>query len=134
MGLMALALFCLTNCQTAQHQFAAPAPDWKSRIGQLQYRSPKTSLIGEVLVRSSSQGDFELTFTKGPGVVLLTVRQDDQFVRVSGPLARGSWSGAPNNAPDRLRGWVSLREVLRRDKSQSLIRHSVGPESFILAF
>lgn len=132
--LISLALFCLTNCQTIQHQFAAPGSDWKSRIGQLQYRSPKTSLIGEVLVRSSSQGDFELTFTKGPGVVLLTVRQDDHFVRVSGPLARGSWSGVPNNAPTRLQGWVSLRDVVLRGKNQALIRQTAGPESFTFAF
>ena len=64
-----------------------------------------------MLIRYSSTGDFELTFSKGPGVTLLTVRQDDKFVRVSGPLARGSWSGPPNEAPSRLRGWVSLRQL-----------------------
>ncbi len=117
-----------------RHQFAQPEPDWQIRIGQLQYHSPKTSLIGEVLVRYSSAGDFELTFTKGPGVTLLTVRQDANFVRVSGPLARGSWSGPPNNAPVHLRGWVSLREVLLRERTNSLVRQSVGSDSFTFAF
>ncbi|MEO5753522.1 MAG: hypothetical protein ABIR38_02320 [Chthoniobacterales bacterium] len=129
-----LAVFCLTSCQTLRHQFASPEPDWQSQIGQLQYRGAKTSLIGEVLVRYSSSGDFELTFSKGPGVILLTVRQDDKFVRVSGPLARGSWSGPPNEAPARLRGWVSLREVLLRSKDQSLIRQKVGSDQFTIAF
>lgn len=92
------------------------------------------SLIGDVLVRYSKQGDFELTFTKGPGVTLLTVRQDDKFVRVSGPLARGSWSGPPAGAPARLRGWVSLREVLLRSKNQSLVRQTIGPDRFTFAF
>ncbi len=131
---LALLLLGLTSCQTFRHQLVSPTPEWQSRVGQLQYRGPKTSLIGEVLVRYSAQGDFELTFTKGPGVTLLTVRQDEKFVRVSGPLARGSWSGPPNETPARLRGWVSLRQVLLRDKTESLIRQRVGSDSFTFAF
>jgi hypothetical protein len=135
-GLCALGLFllCLTSCQTLRHHFTEPAPDWQSRIGQLQYRGPKTSLIGEVLVRWSQTGDFELTFTKGPGVTLLTVRQDEKFVRVSGPLARGSWSGPPNETPARLRGWVSLRELLLHAPGQHLLHQTVGSDNFTFAF
>jgi hypothetical protein len=51
-----------------RHQFLEPTPDWQAKVGQLQYRGARTSLIGEVLVRYSSKGDFELTFSKGPGV------------------------------------------------------------------
>lgn len=132
--ILALSLLCLTSCQMLRHQFVSPEPDWQSRPGQLQYRGAKASLIGEVLVRYSAQGDFELTFSKGPGVTLITVRQDDKFVRVSGPLARGSWSGPPNDAPARLRGWVSLRELLLRERSQPLVRQTVGSDSFTFAF
>ncbi len=136
--LFTLATACfllgLTSCQTLRHQFASPEPDWQSKIGQLQYRGAKTSLIGEVLVRYSRQGDFELTFSKGPGLVLLTIRQDENFVRVSGPLARGSWSGPPNETPARLRGWVSLRELILRSKDQPLIRQTLGSDRFTFAF
>jgi hypothetical protein len=97
----------LTSCQTiSRHLFSEPERDWQAKIGQLQYRGPRTSLIGEVLVRFSKQGDFELTFTKGPGVTLMMIRQNASFVRVTGPLARGSWSGSTTNAPTRLRGWL----------------------------
>ncbi len=129
-----VALFGLTSCQTLRHQFAAPEPDWQSKIGQLQYRGPKTSLIGDVLVRYSQEGDFELTFSKGPGLTLLTIRQNENFVRVSGPLARGSWSGPPNETPARLRGWVSLRDLILRNKDQPLIRQNLGADRFIFAF
>ena len=125
---------CLTSCQTLRHRFLEPAPDWQSRIGQLQYRGPKTSLIGEVLVRYSTRGDFELTFSKGPGVTLLVVQQNDKFVRVSGLLARGSWSGPPHETPVRLRGWASLRDLLLRSKSEAMVRQTVGLESFTFAF
>lgn len=117
-----------------RHRFLDPAPDWESKIGQLQYRSPQTSIIGEVLVRYSSRGDFELTFSKGPSVTLLTVRQDEKFVRVSGPLARGSWSGPPNEAPARLRGWVALRALLLEAKGQPLVRQTLGEDRFTFAF
>jgi hypothetical protein len=129
-----LCLLALTSCQTLRKQFVDPEPDWQSRIGQLQYRGPKTSLIGEVLIRYSSAGDFELTFSKGPGVILLTVRQNDKFVRVSGPLARGSWSGPPEQTPSRLRGWASLRSLLLRSPDEPFVRQSFGRETFTFAF
>ena len=129
-----LAFLCLTSCETLRHRFTRPEPNWQSKVGQLQYRGPKTSLIGEVLVRYSNRGDFELTFSKGPGVTLLLVQQDDKFVRVSGPLARGAWSGPPEQTPIRLRGWTSLRELLLRSKSETLIRQTVGSERFVFAF
>lgn len=131
--LIAVALG-LTSCATGPHQFATPASDWQARNGQLLYHGSKTTLIGEVLVRFSTRGDFELTFTKGPGLALLTVHQDPTFVRVSGPLARGSWSGAPANAPDRLRGWVQLRDVLLKAGSQKTVRHAAAGESFTFRF
>lgn len=131
---LSIAFFGMTSCQTLRHRFLEPAPDWQSKVGQLQYRGGKTSLIGEVLVRYSTRGDFELTFSKGPGVTLLTVRQDEKFVRVSGPLARGSWSGPPHEAPARLRGWVSLRELLLHAQNDPFVRQTFGPERFTFAF
>lgn len=127
-------LFGLTSCATIGNRFTDPTADWQARNGQLLYHSQKTSLIGEVLVRFSKAGDFELTFTKGPGVTLLTVRQNATFVRVSGPLSRGSWSGAPANAPARLRGWVELRDVLMKSAGQSSAEHTAGGEKFKFRF
>src|SRR5207248_3589886 len=63
------AAVILSGC--AIHQFAPPSRTWTARNGQLSYRGKKTSLIGEVFVRYSNRGDFELTFSKGPGVTLL---------------------------------------------------------------
>jgi hypothetical protein len=129
-----IGIICLTSCQTGQHQFVQPALDWQARTGQLQYRGPKTTLIGEVLVRYSTRGNFELTFTKGPGVTLLTVRQDPDFVRISGPLARGSWSGPPAHAPSRLRGWIELRDRLMQARDKRVLKHSTATENFLFEF
>lgn len=126
--------FGLTSCQTIRHHFLDPSRDWQARNGQLLYRGKKTKLIGEVLVRFSKAGDFELTFTKGPGIALLEVRQDANFASVKGPLARGGWSGANAQAPARLRGWLQLRELLMASGEKTSVSHSAGSETFIFRF
>lgn len=115
------------------HQFAAPAANWQTRSGQLAYHGPRMSLIGEVTVRYSGAGDFELTFTKGPGVALLTLRQDATFGEVSGPLARGAWSGPLTTAPARLRGWLALRDKILAGGKLN-VSYSAAGESFNLRF
>jgi hypothetical protein len=128
-----LVAVLLSACATTStHQFATPAADWKTKAGQLSYNSPRMSLIGEVLVRYSSAGDFELSFSKGPAVTLLTVRQDAQFASAEGPLARGRWSGPTANAPERLRGWLALRDKII--KGGPTVRFTSGAESFNLRF
>jgi outer membrane biogenesis lipoprotein LolB len=131
--LLAIALLCLTSCATTStHQFATPTSAWKTRAGQLAYRGPQMSLIGEVLVRTSPAGDVELTFSNAPALTLMTIRQDAQFASAEGPLARGRWAGEAANAPERLRGWFALREkILAGGKS---VQVTNGAESFNLRF
>jgi hypothetical protein len=132
--ILTMITFGLTSCQTIRHHFLDPSRDWQARNGQLLYRGKRTTLIGEVLVRFSKAGDFELTFTKGPGIALLEVRQDANFASVKGPLARGGWSGPNAQAPARLRGWLQLREELMASGEKTSIRHSAGDETFIFRF
>ena len=125
----------LSACTTtSSHKFASPAPDWQTRSGQLLYRTPRTTLIGEVVVRSSKSGDFELTFSKGPGVALLILRQDASFAEVKGALARMGWAGTIDQAPAQLRGWLQLRAQIQRAPTRRSIRYVSGNETFILRF
>jgi hypothetical protein len=131
----ALLLFCLTSCAIiSQHPFVQPANDWHVRSGQLLYRTAKRTLIGDVVVRSSKNGDFELTFSKGPGVPLLVVRQDAQFADVKGAFARNGWSGPIDRAPKQLRGWLELREALLASPDRKSLRHVAGSETFLFRF
>ena len=98
------------------------------------YRNAKTTLIGDVVVRFSQDGDFELTFSKGPGVNLLVIRQDATFVEVKGPLARQGWSGPVDHVPPQLRGWLGLREKLIQAMDRQSVRHTSGAETFLLRF
>jgi hypothetical protein len=133
--IIALGIVGLPGCATVpRHQFAEPGRDWQVRSGQLMYVTPQTTLIGEVVVRFSKAGDFELTFSKGPGVTLLTLRQDDFFAEVKGAVARQGWSGPVDHAPAQLRGWLKLRDQIIHSHGRQTIRHVSDAETFVLRF
>ena len=129
-----LAIVGLTGCATtSRHQFVEPAGNWQTKSGQLMYRTANTSLLGDVLVRFSESGDFELTVSKGPGVTLLSLQQDASFAEVKGPFAQGRWSGPVEQAPKPLRGWLGLRDKLIHSKDRS-VRYTAGNETFLFRF
>ena len=131
LGMTILLASCAT---TTTHRFAEPARDWQTRTGQLLYRNPKTTVIGDIVVRFSQNGDFELTFSKGPGVNLLFLRQDASFTEVSGPLAGRGWSGPIDHAPPQMRAWLELRNKIVRTKDRHQVRHVSGSETFVFRF
>jgi hypothetical protein len=98
------------------------------------YRTASTTLIGEALVRFSPTADFELTVSKGPGITLLSLRQDATFAEVKGAFARQGWSGPLNNAPPQLRGWLALRDQFIRAPNQKTLRYANGDETFLFRF
>jgi hypothetical protein len=130
---LAIACFCVTSCATtSQHKFSDPTADWQTKSGQLRYQTAQTTLIGDVLVRFSKSGDFELSLSKGP-VTLLTLRQDASFAEVKGPIAKGGWSGPVEQAPKPLRAWFGLRDKLIHSEDR-LVRYSAGNETFLFRF
>lgn len=133
--ILAIACFCVTSCvTTSHHTFSEPNTGWQTKTGQLMYRTQKTTLIGEALVRFSARGDFELTVSKGPGIALLSLRQDTTFAEAKGAFARQGWSGPINNAPAQLRGWLGLRDQFVRAPNQKTLRYTSGDETFLFRF
>ena len=131
---ISLVFIGLTSCTTlSHHQFAEPTGEWQSRSGQLLYRNTSTTLIGDVFVRFSKSGDFELNFSKGP-VTLLSLRQDATFAEVQGAMARMGWSGPIDRAPAQLRGWLGLRNNIIHAPDRQTIRYAAGGESFLVRF
>lgn len=133
--LFASAVLCVTSCATvSHHEFSEPTTGWKTKTGQLMYRSQKTTLIGDALVRLSKTGDFELTLSKGPGITLLSLRQDATFAKITGIFARQGWSGPVTQAPPQLRGWLGLRDQFLRAPNQKTLRYTAGNETFLFRF
>lgn len=130
-----LLLIALFNGGCAVHQFLLPTKQWTSRSGQVLVRGRKISLIGEVLVRFTNRGDFELTLTKGSAVQLLTMRSDDKFVRLQGALVRVPWSGKFSEpAPARCQSWVALREQILQHPEQSTYAVTESGEKLVVRF
>src|SRR5207247_6033281 len=107
---LVITVLCVTSCATvSRHEFSEQTAGWQTKSGQLMYRSAKTTLIGDALVRFSKTGDFELTVSKGPGVTLLSIRQDAAFAEVKVAFARQGRSCPVKHAPAHLRGWLGFR-------------------------
>jgi hypothetical protein len=127
--------FYVISCATiSRHQFSDPTANWQIKSGQLMYRTATTTLIGDVLVRFSTAGDFELKLSKRPGVVLLSLRQDAGFAEVKGPFARGGWSGPVERAPQQLRGWLGVRDKLVHAQNRQSVRYVADNETFLFRF
>jgi hypothetical protein len=132
---LAITLFYIISCTTvSHHEFSKPVAGWQIRNGQLMYRTPNTTLIGEALVRFSKTGDFELTVSKGPGITLLSLRQDATFAEVKGGLASQGWSGPVGQAPPQLRGWLGLRDQFLHAPDRKTLRYASGNETFLFRF
>ena len=133
--LLAVILFYVISCATiSHHEFSKLTAGWQTKSGQLMYRTPNTTLIGEALVRFSKAGDFELTVSKGPGITLLSLRQDATFAEVKGGLARQGWSGPVTQAPSQLRGWLGLRDQFLHASDRATLRYALGNETFLFRF
>jgi hypothetical protein len=132
---LTITLFSIISCTTiSDHEFSEPTTGWQTKDGQLMYRTANTTLIGEVLVRFSRGGDFELTVSKGPGITLLSLRQDATFAEVKGGLARQGWSGPVAQAPPQLRGWLGLRDQFLHTPDRKTLRYAAGNETFVFRF
>ena len=132
---VALVVLVFSACTTvSHHQFAEPTSAWQTRAGQLFYAAPNRTVIADVIVRYSKIGDFDLTLSKGPGVTLLSLRQDASFAEVRGPMAHGGWSGRVDRAPKQLRGWLELRDKIIESQDRHVIRHVAGREAFLFRF
>jgi hypothetical protein len=133
--LLAITLCGVISCATvSHHEFSEPTGGWQTRSGQFKYRTPNTTLIGEALVRFSKTGDFELMVSKGPGITLLSLRQDATFAEVKGGLARRGWSGPVGQAPPQLRGWLELRDQFLHAPDRKTLRYASGNETFLFRF
>ena len=133
--LFAVTVVCLTNCATlSHHQFSQPAGGWQTKTGQLMYRTGSTTLIGDAVVRFSKSGDFELTFSKGPGFTLFSLREDPTFAEFNANFTGQQWSGPITQAPAQLRGWLGLRDQFLRAPNRKTLRYVSGNETFLFRF
>jgi hypothetical protein len=100
----------VAGCQSAKEMSGLGA-EAKTRVGQLQYSYGGHSVVGDILLRSLSGGDYDLYFSKA-GITVLEFQTHGSRMAATGLLAKNGWSGETNEAFGPLKPWAMLREVL----------------------
>jgi hypothetical protein len=108
--LIALSLFVLAGCQSVK-EISGLGPEARTRIGQLRYATRSRSIVGDIILRNLSGGDYDLSFSKA-GVPLLEFQTRGSRMTATGLFIRTGWSGELAHAPRSLRPWAMLSEVL----------------------
>jgi len=108
--IVALLAATLIACRSV-NELSGLGPEAKTRIGQLRYATGERSVVGDIILRSLTAGDYDLSFSKG-GVTVLELQTRGDDITATGLLVRGGWSGAAARAPGPLKPWAMLKEVL----------------------
>jgi hypothetical protein len=108
--LIALSLFVLAGCQSVK-EISGLGPEARTRIGQLRYATRSRSIVGDIILRNLSGGDYDLSFSKA-GVPLLEFQTRGSRMTATGLFIRTGWSGELAHAPRSLRPWAMLSEAL----------------------
>jgi hypothetical protein len=108
--LILLSAILLAGCQSVK-EISGLGPEAKTRIGQLRYLTRNRSIIGDIVLRNLTGGDYDLSFSKG-GVPVLEFQIRGSRMIATGLLIRTGWSGELAQARGPLRSWAMLREVL----------------------
>ena len=108
--LAAFLAITLIGCRSV-NELSGLGPEAKTRIGQLRYATGQRSVVGDIVLRNLTGGDYDLSFSKG-GVPVLELQTRGANMTATGLLARGGWSGAADHAPSLLKPWAMLKEAL----------------------
>jgi hypothetical protein len=100
----------LMGCRSV-NELSGLGPEAKTRIGQLRYATGGRSVVGDIVLRNLTAGDYDLSFSKG-GVTVLELQTRGPNMIATGLLAGSGWSGAADRAPGPLKPWAMLREAL----------------------
>jgi hypothetical protein len=108
--IVALLAATLIGCRSV-NELSGLGPEAKTRIGQLRYATRERSVVGDIILRSLTAGDYDLSFSKG-GVTVLELQTRGDNITATGLLVSGGWSGAAARAPGPLKPWAMLKEVV----------------------
>jgi hypothetical protein len=123
-----LPFFCLallfSACQTVNE--LPGLADAKKHDGQMVYQTTQTSIVGDVILRTETGGDYDLIFSKG-GAEVLQIQAHDGHLVATGLLARNGWTGQLDRTPSLLRPWALLKQVVPYfDSNQNSAQNSAA--------
>ncbi len=108
--LVVFSLMVLAGCQTVG-ELPVLGPEARTRSGQLSFTTSARSVIGDVILRSLANGDYDLFFSKA-GIEVLQIQVRGIRMTATGLMARNGWTGSIGNAPRPLKPWAMLKEII----------------------
>ena len=105
-----LSIFLLL-CSCTVNELPGLGSDAKTLQGQMVYTTSRRSVVGDVILRTRSNGDYDLAFSKG-GVSVLQLQSHGSELVATGLFARTGWKGPVDRAIGPLHSWALLRQVI----------------------
>jgi hypothetical protein len=102
--------FWLSGCQSA-NELPGLGSDARQYEGQMIYKTSSRSIVGDVILRTRANGDYDLVFSK-TGVLVLQLQVHGNEFSASGPVVRPGYTGPIELAQGELRNWAHLKTVL----------------------
>jgi hypothetical protein len=110
--LTALLLPLLFICSCANvAELPGLGTDAKTHEGQMVYTTSRRSVVGDVILRTRSNGDYDLAFSKG-GVSVLQLQSHGNELVATGLFAKSGWKGPVDRALGPLHSWAMLKQVI----------------------
>jgi hypothetical protein len=104
-----LTLLLLSSCTVTE--LPGLGSDAKTHEGQMVYTTNRRSVVGDVILRTRSSGDYDLAFSKG-GVAVLQLQGHGNELVATGLFARSGWKGPVDRAIGPLHSWALLKQVI----------------------
>jgi len=102
--------FWLSACQSA-NELPGLGSDARQYEGQMIYNTSARSIVGDVILRTRANGDYDLVFSK-TGVLVLQLQVHGNELSATGLVARSGYTGPIELAQGELRNWAHLKTVL----------------------
>jgi hypothetical protein len=109
--LTALLFPVILICSCTVNELPGLGNDAKTHEGQMVYTTNRRSVVGDVILRTRSSGDYDLAFSKG-GVLVLQLQAHGNELVATGLFAKSGWKGPVDRAIGPLHSWALLKQVV----------------------
>jgi hypothetical protein len=108
---LSVLLLLLFVCSCAVRELPGLGSDAQTHEGQMVYTTSRRSVVGDVILRTRLNGDYDLAFSKG-GVSVLQLQSHGNELVATGLFARTGWKGPVDRAIGPLHSWALLKQVI----------------------
>ncbi|MEO6847312.1 MAG: hypothetical protein ABI443_07285 [Chthoniobacterales bacterium] len=113
LGLGTIAFLLVSACQTAPKIAFTPQT---LQHGRLLWKTSSKSLVADIIIQKSANGDTRLILTKETGSPILIITRTTSLLDVDERMNGKHWRGEPSRLPSALIGWSALIDAIAVSK------------------